>query len=100
MLFDPLEKQFHLPATLVKGADSQRGERGLVGQKYQCLAGFGVLETDAPQMTGIILFGIKAVQGDGLVADYAAGSIRRRGIDPMGVQVRLGPNDEKSASLM
>ena len=42
----------------------------------KCLAGFGVLETDAPQMSGIILFGIEAIQGDGLVADHAAGSVR------------------------
>jgi hypothetical protein len=45
-------------------------------------------------MIGIILFGIEVIQGDGLVADHAAGSILGRGIDSMGVQIRLGANDE------
>jgi hypothetical protein len=37
--FSHIVKQFHLSATLVKGTDGQRRKRGLVGQKYQGLAG-------------------------------------------------------------
>ncbi len=44
-------------AVLPSGANSQRRKRGLIGQQYQRLAEFGVFEADAPQMTGVILFG-------------------------------------------
>jgi hypothetical protein len=36
-----------VPAALVKGGDSQRRQEHVVGEKYQGLAGVGILEADA-----------------------------------------------------
>ena len=71
MLLDPFEEQLHLPATLVQRGDNQRRQRRVVGQKHQCLARLGVFETDAPQMLGVVLRHIEAVERDGLIADHA-----------------------------
>jgi hypothetical protein len=34
----------------------------VIGEEHQCLARFGVLEPDAPQMRGIVLAGVVAIQ--------------------------------------
>ncbi len=47
----------------------------------------GILEADAPQMVGVMLTGIVAVQGDGLVADDTGRAIRRRRVDAMSIHV-------------
>jgi hypothetical protein len=47
MLLDSFEEEFHLPAALVKGTDSQCGDPEMVGQKHEGLAGFGILEANA-----------------------------------------------------
>ena len=53
VLFDPLEEQFDLPATLVERADRERWQRGVVGQEDQRFARLRVLEWNAPQMLRI-----------------------------------------------
>ena len=90
MLLDPLEEEFHLPAAFVERADGGGRKREVVGDEDQRLAGLGVLEADAPQKFGVILTGVEAVQGDGLVANDAGRAIRRRRIDAMSIDVRLG----------
>ena len=40
MLLDPLEEQFHLPATLVQFGNGERRPLCIVGQKHQFLAAF------------------------------------------------------------
>src|SRR5271166_6539039 len=70
VLFDPLEKEFHLPAAFVQIADRQGRERHLIGKKDQRLGLFCVAETDAPQMHWIVLAGAGTVQCDGLVGDH------------------------------
>ena len=49
-LLDPLEEQFHLPATLVQRGNRQRRQCRVVGQKNQRLARLRILESNAPQM--------------------------------------------------
>ena len=71
MLFDPLEEQFDLPATLLKLRDDERGQREIVGQEDEDLVGFGVVETNATQGVGVGLGRIKAFQADGLIATQA-----------------------------
>ena len=75
------------------------GSEKLLVMKDQRLAGLGVLEADAPQKFGVILTGVEAVQGDGLVANDAGRAIRRRRIDAMSIDVRLGPRDEEGPGL-
>src|SRR6266705_5379874 len=57
VLLDPLEKEFDLPATLVERANRCRWKLEMVRQKHQRLARFRVLETDAPEMVRVALFG-------------------------------------------
>jgi len=47
VLLDPLEKQFDLSSTLVQGADCQRRQARIVGQKHQRFARLGIFEADA-----------------------------------------------------
>ena len=100
MLLDPLEEEFHLPAAFVERADGGGRKREVVGDEDQRLAGLGALEADAPQKFGVILTGVEAVQGDGLVANDAGRAIRRRRIDAMSIDVRLGTRDEEGPGLV
>ena len=100
MLLDPLEEEFHLPAAFVERADGGGRKREVVGDEDQRLAELGVLEADAPQKFGVILMGVEAVQGDGLVANDAGRAIRRRRIDAMSIDVRLGTRDEEGPGLV
>ena len=62
------------------------GSEKLLVMKTSVLPGLGVLEADAPQKFGVILTGVEAVQGDGLVANDAGRAIRRRRIDAMSIR--------------
>ena len=62
VLLDPLEEKLHLPSIFVEGGNGQGWKSDMVGQKHQRLAGFGVPEADAPQMLGVILAGVMAIQ--------------------------------------
>ena len=100
MLLDPFEKQFDLPATLVQRGDGQRGQRHIVGQEHQRLAGFRVFETDAPQLFRIAFRGVKTVQRDELVADYSRTSIYLHRVHPVSVHTPLGTGYEERAPLV
>jgi len=71
----------------------------MIAQKHQCLAGFGIPEADTAQLLGVILAGVMAIQGNGLVADDAGRAIRRRRVDPMGIRVRFGARHEEGPRL-
>ena len=100
MLLDPLEEQFHLPACLVKRADSGCRHRKVVGEKYQRLAALRVLEPDAAQMHRIVLAARRASKRNRLIADDARAAICRRRIDAPKVSIRFGAGDEESLCLM
>src|SRR6266403_1249022 len=51
-------------------------------------------------MNRIVLAGGIAIQRDGLIGNDAYRPIGRRGVDAVGIQVRLGASDEEGASLM
>src|SRR5205823_2427053 len=78
MLLDPLEEQLDLPSAPVQGANDQRRQRKLVAQEHQVLAAFGVAIADAAQVAGVVLDGIEAIEGDGLIADESRVGIDRR----------------------
>ena len=100
VLFDPFEKQFDLPAALVKRGNGQRGQGGIVGQEHQRLAGFRVFEPDAPQLLWIVLRDVEAVQCDALVADDSRVPVGRHRIYPARIHAALGSGHEEHASLM
>ena len=68
MLFDPFEKQLDLPAALVDLGDGERWQREVVGQEDQSMVEFFVVESDTPELLGVALLGIEAVEHDDLIA--------------------------------
>src|SRR5207244_6032593 len=75
MLLDPLEEEFHLPAAFVERADRCRWKLKMVRQKHQRLARFRIFEEDTPEMLRVALARKLPVEGDGLVADDAGGTV-------------------------
>ena len=69
MLFDPFEKQLHLPAATIKLGDGECGQGEIVGEKHQPLAGIGVLESNATQRRIEVLARVKSGEQDGLIAN-------------------------------
>jgi len=100
VLLDPFEEQFHLPAALVQRGNGQCRQCGVVGQEHQRLAGFRVFEADAPQLLGIILRDVKAIECDALVADNARTPIDRHRIHPARIHAALGTSHEERTCLV
>ena len=100
VLLDPLEEQFHLPSAPVQGADGRCWQGKLVGQEHQVLAGLGIAIADASQLAWVVLGGIEAVKGDGLVADEFRVAIHRRRIQAPCIEVLLGAGDEEASHLI
>ena len=100
VLLDPFEEQLDLPATFVERGNRQGGQRRVVGQKDQRLARFGVFESDAPQVLGVLLGRVMAVEHHTLVADDACAAVDRIGVHAPSVHARFGSGDEECASLM
>src|SRR4051812_41346362 len=100
VLLDPLEEQLYLPSAPVQGANGQRGQRKLVGQEHQVLAGLGIAIADATQVGGVVLAGIEAIESNGLVADESRVAIYRRGVHAPRIEISLGARDEEAASLI
>ena len=100
VLLDPFEEQLDLPAALVKRGDSQRWQEHVVGEEHQGLAGVGIFEADTPQVLGIVLGHVEAVQGDTLIAHHTRCSVGGGGVDTPGIHAAFRPRDEESTSLM
>jgi len=100
VLFDPLEEQFHLPATLVQSGDGQRRQRRIVGQEHESLARFWILVSNAPQMFGIIFRDVKSLEANRLIADDASGSVSFARIHAPGIHAPFGAGDKECARLM
>ena len=58
--FDPLEKQFDLPAATVKLGDGQRRQLEVVGQEDQIPVVLGIVELDTAQVLRVALVGFDA----------------------------------------
>ena len=109
MLLDPLEEQLYLPTAPVQRGNGQWRQAGIVGQKHQRLAGFRVVEADAPlvaacafvlQVIGIPLRDVKAIQCNGRIADHSGGSVGGSGVHPPGIEIALGAGHKERARLM
>lgn len=100
VLLDPLGEQFHVPAVLVQGSDSQRRQRRVVGQEDQVLSRLWVLETHAPQMLGVIPANIMAIHGNQLIPDDSGSAVSSSRINPPSIPIALGPHDKEGACLM
>src|SRR6202035_1994201 len=96
VLLDPFEEQFDLPAAFVERGDGGRRQPELIGEEYQLLSRFGVPEADAPQVFGVMLGGVVAVQRDGLIANDAGRAVCGGGIDPISIHFDLARVTKKA----
>ena len=90
MLLDPLEEQFHLPATLVQFGNGGRRQLCIVGQKHQFLAAFQIFITDAPKRVRVFVGTVGATQLEGLIADHVGGTIHLARIDSLILGIGFG----------
>src|SRR5829696_6731953 len=97
MLLYPLEKQFDLPAASVKLGDSQGGQRKVVGQEDQALAGLGIFELDAAKRRVETLARIEDREDDGLIANQTGAAIDRMRIATLGFEIGSGARDKETA---
>ncbi len=84
----------------VELGDGEGGQREVVGEKDQSLAGLGILQPDTSQRRGEALVRVEAGERDGLVADEAGASVDRMRVSALGLEVSLGADDEEAAGLM
>src|SRR5258708_23851021 len=99
MLFDPLEKEFDLPAALVERANGQRRELKLVREEDKRLRRCGIPEADPAELLRVVPAGTETVEHNRLVADHSLGPIGRCRVDTPRIHVFLGPDDEESPRL-
>src|SRR5260370_9228488 len=100
MLLDPFEKEFHLPAAAVQFGDGERGQDETVGQEYEGLGCFGILEADAAQRGLEALVRVEAREDDTLVADQAGLAIDRTRVAALHLEVRLTAGHEEAAGWL
>ena len=100
MLLDPLEEQFHLPATLVQFGNGECRQLCIVGQKHQFLVAFQIFITDASQRVRVFVATVGATQLDGLIADHAGGTIHLARIDSLILGIGFGSQYEETANLV
>ena len=96
VLLDPPEEELHLPPLLVEQGDALRGKGKIVRQENEFLLVLDVEESDAAEFVGVMLGGVGARQGDGLIGTNPGRFVDGPGIHAAKPQVRLGPRDEKS----
>lgn len=98
MLFDPLEKEFNLPAVFIQQGNGLGAHGKVVGQENQKAFVFRIKNPNAAKWSGIFLLHIEVDEGDSLIADDVA----RYGIRFMArmSQVISGPNYKKGPGLI
>jgi hypothetical protein len=70
VLFDPFEKQFHLPATFVKLSDGQSRKLKIVGEEPKAPVVLFVIENDVTQILWIVVGRFDACKPNGLITAY------------------------------
>ena len=99
-LLDPSKKQFHLPPTLVEGADGERRQGEVVGEEDQRLGGIGILEANAAQALGVALMRVEHGQLHRLIADQPGAAIHGPRGQASEFGIGLRSRDEEAAGLM
>jgi len=100
VLLDPFEKEFHLPAVLVKLGDGEGGQVEVVGQKDESFAGRGVEITNAAQLVGIMLSGVEAFENHGLVAEESGRLVDGVRVETPEVEILLGASHKEGGREM
>lgn len=85
---------------LVERADTDGGQRSVVGNEQQAFAGFWILVADTTEVFWVILGGLITVQHERLVEDHSRGSVRGMRIATLRVHILLRAGDKEAAGLM
>lgn len=100
MPLESLEEQTDLSAVLAQRSNGQGGQRRIVGQEDQGFARDGILEANAPQVLGIILGGVEAIERNGLIVDKTGVAVGGYPVHAPHILVGLGGRDEECTGLM
>ena len=100
VLFDPFEKYFHCPASLVEPGDHQSRQLEVIGEIDKEAAALLVPVTDPAQEIGIVALAVKSVQVQQVVGPHAGGVVDGQGAHAVGSQVVLGADDKEGAGAM
>lgn len=95
VLFDPLEKEFDVPAAFVEVWNRQRWKIEVVGEKDEVLVCFEVDVADASKGVGIIFRRLISVENDRLVAAQSRCLVDVTIRSPSEVEVVFGADDEE-----
>ena len=95
VLFDPLEKEFHLPAALVQLGNGQRFEHKIVGQKYESFGRFDIEIADPTKRIGIFLGGLWAIEKNRLIASQSCGFVDEAVVSTSTIEIPFGANNKE-----
>lgn len=99
ILFDPLEEQFHLPATLVQLCDGQRRQSKVVCKEHESLVDIRGVIADATKLGWVKPRGFRPTQNDCLIASQSRGFVHGSIRPSRTLEVPLGSNDEEGQAL-
>jgi len=77
VLFDPLEKQFDLPAAFVNGWDGLCWQIEVVGQEDKTLSSIGIKEADTSEFVRVVSLAFVSAQPNRLITAKTAGFVDR-----------------------
>ena len=95
VLLDPLEEQFHLPATLVQLRYRQRRQQKVVRQKHKPLSRHAIDICDSSQQDGIAIPAFHARQSDARIASQSRSRIDLSMFPVIEREILFGPRDEE-----
>src|ERR1017187_8528040 len=95
VLFDPLEKQFHPPATPIELCDCECRKLEVVGQKHQTPVVLGVVVCHATKWSQIKMRSLETLKDDRLIAAKTGGFVDHAGFAAIVSEVLLGTGDEE-----
>src|SRR3990172_10847767 len=95
VLFDPLEKQFHTPATPIELCDCECRKLEVVGQKHQTPVVLGVVVRHTTKRSRIKMRSFETLKDDRLIAAKAGGFVDHAGLAAVVIEVLLGTSDEE-----
>ncbi len=100
MLFDPFEKQFHLPARLVEQADGERGQVEIVGEETEMAILFGIVIMDPSERIRVELPGGGSGRNDGVVGANPGRGVDVVRVSPAELNAFLGAREEEGAAAV
>lgn len=90
-VLEPPKKQFDLPTVTIKLGDNVSADVPLIGPEGEAAGVLKIVEADAAQQAGPVLWGIGAIEPYGLVAAQVGGAVKPAGTRRRSNARRNGP---------